>query len=379
MAAAAFALVAANSPLGPAYAEFLGTPLVVRFGSAGIEKPLLLWINDGLMAVFFLLVGLELKREILEGHLSSARQALLPGFAAAGGMAAPAAIYAALNWGDPVAMKGWAIPSATDIAFALGILSLLGKRVPPALKALLLSVAIFDDLGAIVIIALFYSGELSLTALSIAAVLVLGLALLNRSGVTRPTAYFLLGVPLWAAVLKSGVHATLAGVVLAMFIPHRAGEDRPAEESEESPLLHLEHRLHPWVAFGVLPVFALANAGVPLLDISLGDLTHPVPLGIIGGLFLGKLVGVLGMSGLAVGLKVADLPEGVRWLQLQGLSLLCGVGFTMSLFIASLAFEQGGEAYFGMERLGILVGSLLSGVVGYAFLRLTLGPQALSD
>ena len=216
MAAAVVALIAANSPVGPAYGDFLQVPLVVRFGSAGIEKPLLLWINDGLMAVFFLLVGLELKREVLEGHLSSVRQALLPGFAAAGGMAVPALIYAALNWGDPIAMKGWAIPAATDIAFALGILSLLGDRVPQALKAFLLSVAIFDDLGAIIIIAAFYSAELSLQALVVAAALVVGLFVLNRRGVTRPTAYFLLAVPLWVAVVKSGVHATLAGVVLAV-------------------------------------------------------------------------------------------------------------------------------------------------------------------
>jgi NhaA family Na+:H+ antiporter len=374
MAAAAVALLVANSPLGPAYGRFLEIPLVVSFGSAGIEKPLLLWINDGLMAVFFFLIGLELKREVLEGHLSSIRQALLPGFAAAGGMAVPALIYAGLNWGDPIAMKGWAIPAATDIAFALGILSLLGPRIPPALKAFLLSVAIFDDLGAIIIIALFYTAELSLTALAVAAALVGGLFVLNRRGITRPAAYLLLGIPLWVALLKSGVHATLAGVVAAFFIPHRiegrAGEEGDAGgKDEESILLHLEHTLHPWVAFGVLPVFALANAGVPLLGLSLGDLFHPVPLGIVGGLVLGKFVGIMGMSGLAVGFRVADLPEGVGWRHLQGVSLLCGVGFTMSFFIASLAFEQGGAAYFGLERLGILMGSLLSGVVGYLLLR----------
>jgi NhaA family Na+:H+ antiporter len=367
MAMAAVALLVANSPLGPAYGRFLEIPLVVSFGSAGIEKPLLLWINDGLMGVFFFLIGLELKREVLEGHLSSVRQALLPGFAAAGGMAVPALIYAGLNWGDPIAMKGWAIPAATDIAFALGILSLLGPRIPPALKAFLLSVAIFDDLGAIVIIALFYTAELSLTALAVAAALVGGLFVLNRRRVSRPAAYLLLGIPLWVALLKSGVHATLAGVVAAFFIPHRM--EGHAGEDGGSILLHLEHTLHPWVAFGVLPVFALANAGVPLLGLSLGDVLHPVPMGIVGGLLVGKFVGILGMSGLAVGLRVADLPEGVGWRHIQGVSLLCGVGFTMSLFIASLAFEQGGEAYFGLERLGILMGSLLSGVAGYLLLR----------
>jgi NhaA family Na+:H+ antiporter len=380
MGATALALIVANSPLGPSYEEVLGIPLVVSFGTAGIEKPLLLWINDGLMAVFFLLVGLELKREVLEGHLSSVRQALLPGFAAAGGMAVPAVIYAALNWGDPIAMKGWAIPAATDIAFALGILSLLGPRVPPALKAFLLSVAIFDDLGAIIIIALFYTAELSLLALSVSAILIAGLFVLNRRGITRPAAYFLLGTPLWIAVLKSGVHATLAGVILAAFIPHRIEREGRTEHREGSSsgyeegslLLHLEHWLHPWVAFGVLPVFALANAGVPLIGLSLSDLMHPVPLGIVGGLLVGKFVGITGMSGLAVVFRLAELPKGVGWRHLQGAALLCGVGFTMSLFIASLAFEQGGEAYFGLERLGILFGSLFSGVLGFFVLRIAL-------
>jgi NhaA family Na+:H+ antiporter len=348
----------------------LEIPLIVQVGSAGISKPLLLWINDGLMAVFFFLVGLELKREVLDGHLSSVRRALLPGFAAVGGMAVPAGIYVLFNSGDPIAMKGWAIPAATDIAFALGILSLLGSRVPPALKAFLLSVAIFDDLGAIIIIALFYSADLSLTALSVAGALVLGLAVLNRAGVRRPAAYLLLGVPLWVAVLKSGVHATLAGVMVALFIPYGGAKEQDTEEHSSSPLLHLEHTLHPWVAFGVLPVFALANAGVPLLDLSLQDLIHPVPLGIMAGLSLGKLLGITSLSVLAIRLGVADLPEGVRWGQIIGVALLCGVGFTMSLFIASLAFEQGGEAYFGLERLGILGGSLVSGLGGYVLLRM---------
>jgi len=300
------------------------------------------------------------------------RQALLPGLAAVGGMAVPALVYAAFNWRDPVALEGWAIPAATDIAFALGILSLLGPRVPPALKAFLLSVAIFDDLGAIIIIALFYSAKLSVAALLIALFLAFGLFVLNRRGVMRPAAYFLLGIPLWAAVLKSGVHATLAGVVLAIFIPYRVTPGDSALEEHESPLLHLEHTLLPWVAFGVLPVFALANAGVPLMGLSLSDLIHPVPLGIMTGLLLGKFVGILGMSGLAVALKVADLPKGVGWRHIQGVALLCGVGFTMSLFVASLAFEQGGGAYFGLERLGILMGSLFSGLAGYGLLRAVL-------
>jgi NhaA family Na+:H+ antiporter len=372
MAAGVLAMVVANSPLASYYAALLHLPMEIRIGKFGIAKPLLLWINDGLMAVFFFLVGMELKRELVEGHLSSLRRASLPAFAAVGGMLAPAAIYASFNWNDPVAMKGWAIPSATDIAFALGVLSLLGERVPIALKAFLLSVAIFDDLGAIVVIALFYTAELSLLALVVSAVLVLGLAWLNRWGVTRSAGYFLIGVPLWVAVLKSGVHATLAGVVLAMFIPLR-GRQRPLSSTATETLLHhLEHALHPWVAFGVLPVFAFANAGVSVLELCLAELLHPVPLGIVTGLFLGNQIGIMGMCWLAVRLGIASLPERVRWSHLYGTTLLCGIGFTMSLFVASLAFEQGGAAYLGLERLGILTGSLLSAVTGYVVLRILL-------
>ncbi len=376
MVAAVLALVVANSPLSDYYAALLDLPLEIRIGTFGIAKPLLLWINDGLMAVFFFLVGMELKREVVEGHLSSLRQASLPAFAAIGGMLAPAAFFAAFNWGDPVAMRGWAIPTATDIAFALGVLSLLGKRVPAALKAFLLSVAIFDDLGAIVVIALFYTAELSLLSLVIAAVLILGLACLNRLGVTRPAAYILIGVPLWVAVLKSGVHATLAGVVLAMFIPLRQPERSHSSHAPESMLHHLEHTLHPWVAFGVLPIFAFANAGVSIVELSITDTLHPVPFGIMTGLFFGKQIGVLAMCWLAVRLRVASPPEGVGWWHLYGTTLLCGIGFTMSLFIASLAFEQGATAYMGLERLGILIGSFVSGVFGYVVLRVTLGNQA---
>ena len=269
-------------------------------------------------------------------------------------------------------MKGWAIPTATDIAFALGVLSLLGKRVPTTLKAFLLSVAIFDDLGAIVVIAVFYTAELSLFSLVVAAGLILALAALNRRGVTRPAAYILIGIPLWAAVLKSGVHATLAGVALAMFIPLRA-PDASESQTPASPLRHLEHVLHPWVAFGILPVFAFANAGVSLVGLSLADMTHPVSLGIVVGLFLGKQIGVLALCWIAVRAGLAALPAGVGWLQLYGVALLCGIGFTMSLFIASLAFEQGSTGYLGLERLGILIGSLLSGLLGYIVLRFTLG------
>ncbi|MGW8286021.1 MAG: Na+/H+ antiporter NhaA [Candidatus Deferrimicrobiaceae bacterium] len=375
MVATVLALLAANSPLAPLYAMFLDLPLEIRIGTFGIGKPLLLWINDGLMAVFFFLVGMELKREVVEGHLSSLRRAVLPAFAAVGGMIAPAAFYVALNWGDSAAMKGWAIPTATDIAFALGVLTLLGKRVPVALKVFLLSVAIFDDLGAIIVIALFYTVELSALSLVVAAILIIGLACLNRLYVTRPAAYLLLGIPMWVAVLKSGVHATLAGVVLAMFIPLRIPEKSPEPKKPESLLQHLEHTLHPWVAFGVLPVFAFANAGIPITGLSINDMLHPVPLGIVTGLFLGKQAGVLVMCYLAIRLGIASLPEGVSWRQLHGTALLCGIGFTMSLFIASLAFEQGATTFLGLDRLGILIGSLVSGVSGYVVLRFSLGSK----
>jgi len=374
MGAAVLAMVIANSPLASWHTALLEMPLELRVGPLQLAKPLLHWINDGLMAVFFFLVGMELKREILEGHLSSPRTASLPAFAALGGMAAPALLYAFFNRVDPIAMRGWAIPTATDIAFALGVLSLLGKRVPVALKAFLLSVAIFDDMGAIVIIALFYTAKLSTLALGISAVLIAGLALLNRFGVTRPAAYLLLGIPLWIAVLKSGVHATLAGVVLAMFIPLRTPTPAQSDDHAASPLRQLEHSLHPWVAFGVLPLFAFANAGIPILGLSLRDALHSVPIGIITGLFLGKQIGVMAAGWIATRLKLAALPDGVSWWQLYGVALLCGVGFTMSLFIAMLAFE-GGEAFNGLERLGILIATAISGVAGYCTLRAAL-PRA---
>ncbi|MGE0351934.1 MAG: Na+/H+ antiporter NhaA [Gemmatimonadales bacterium] len=375
MATAVLAMAVANSPLAGGYSALLSTPLEIRLGALAIAKPLLLWINDGLMAVFFLLVGLELKREVLAGHLASLRQASLPLFAALGGMAGPALVYIAINRGDPVALRGWAIPAATDIAFALGILSLLGRRVPPALKALLLSIAIFDDLGAIVVIAVFYTAELSLAALATAGALLLGKLVLNRARVMRPAAYLLLGVPLWVAVLKSGVHATLAGVAVAAFIPLRnpsGGEDGGLA----SPLEHLEHALHPWVAFGILPAFAFANAGVSLAGLSFAQLLHPLPTGIALGLFAGKQVGILATSWLAIRLGAASLPGGVRWPTLYGMSLLCGIGFTMSLFIASLAFDPGSEAIQRLARLGILTGTALSGLAGYAVLHRTLPREA---
>jgi NhaA family Na+:H+ antiporter len=366
MGAAVVALLVANSPLAGIYSAFLELPVEARVGALSISKPMILWINDGLMAVFFLLVGLELKREILEGHLSNLRDAALPAVAAIGGMILPAAIYAGFNWGDAAAMKGWAIPSATDIAFALGVLMLLGERVPAALKAFLLSVAIFDDIGAIIIIAAFYTAELSPTALIAALGLTALLALLNRAGIARRAAYVLVGLALWFALLKSGVHATLTGVVLALFIPLRQPD---ARNGRSSPLHEFEQALHPWVAFGVLPVFAFANAGVPLAGVTWSQVLHPVSLGIVAGLVIGKQAGIVLLSWLAVRCGIASLPRDVSWGLIYGASLLCGIGFTMSLFIASLAFEQGGGAYLGLERIGILAGSTIAGVAGYVVLR----------
>ena len=359
--AAVAALIMDNSPLAWVYDAILTTPVNVSIGALVLDKPLLLWINDGLMAVFFFFVGLEIKREFIEGRLSSWRQSALPASAAVGGMVAPALIYAAFNWGDPVAIAGWAIPAATDIAFALGVLALLGNRVPPALKVTLLALAILDDLGAIIIIAVFYTSDLSLSSLLIAAVCTAILVAFNRMNVMRPSLYIMVGIVMWVCVLKSGVHATLAGVVLAFCIPLRTGsKDTP------SPLHSLEEGLHPWVAFFIMPVFAFANAGVPLFGLQLADLLAPIPLGIALGLFLGKQLGVFGFAWLAVRAGIAHLPAGVSWLQIYGLSLLAGVGFTMSLFIGTLAFADPEHA--AQVRLGVLGGSLLSAVLGYIVL-----------
>lgn len=365
LVATLLALTFANSALSGAYNLLLTTPFEIRLGDWKLGKPLLLWINDGLMAVFFFLVGLELKRELLGGELSNFRKVTFPVFAAIGGMAVPAAIYAFINRGDPVALRGWAIPSATDIAFALGVLSMLGSRVPVALKVFLTTVAVIDDLGAIGIIAIFYTDRLAAGSLLFALVVLGGLLVLNRRGVVnRSGPYVVLGLLLWTAVLKSGVHATLAGVALAMFIPMRPGRDG------ESILHRMEHGLHPWVALGILPVFAFANAGVSLEGLSLGSLLQPLPLGIALGLLLGKQVGVTLFSYLAVKLRLADLPDGVNWGHVYGVSMLCGIGFTMSLFIGGLAFGNTGDPYYAInDRLGILTGSLLSGVSGWLFLR----------
>ncbi len=362
--AAILAMVAANSPASRLYESLLGTPVEVRIGAFAIAKPLLLWINDGLMAVFFLLVGLELKRELVAGKLSKLEHAVLPLLAAVGGIAGPALVYTIVNRDDPVAMKGWAIPAATDIAFSLGVLAVLGKRVPVALKVFLVSLATIDDVGAIVIIAGFYTSDLGTTALALTIPVLLALFVLNRAGVSKKAPYLLLGVILWALVLKSGVHATLAGVVLAFFVPLNS-----KREGGCSPLRELEHDLHGAVAYGILPAFAFANAGVSLAGLAPSDALRGVPFGIAAGLLVGKPLGILGVSFLAIRGRVARLPEGVTWPMLIGVSFLCGIGFTMSLFIGSLAFEQGGSDLID-DRIGILLGSILSGIAGYVTLRI---------
>jgi len=367
MLAALLALVVANTPLQSYYTILLDTPVEVRVGALEIAKPLLLWINDGLMAIFFFLVGLELKRELVEGELSDKKNIILPAVGAIGGMAVPALIYTYFNISDSTAMMGWAIPTATDIAFALGILFLLGSRVPTSIKIFLTSLAIFDDIGAIVIIAVFYTAKISLLSLVIIALCIPVLILLNRRGVDAKSVYIMVGVVMWVATLKSGVHATLAGIILAMFIPMRS-----KTRAGGSPLKEMESDLHTLVAFFVLPVFAFANAGISFDGIGVEEILHTVPLGIALGLFVGKQVGVFGLCWIAIRLKLTNLPKGMSWGSLYGTSALCGVGFTMSLFIGSLAFEETGINLLFDERLGIVLGSLASGIVGYIVLSISL-------
>lgn len=367
MFAAALAVLVANTPLQSYYTLLLDTLVEIRVGALEIAKPLLLWINDGLMAIFFFLVGLELKRELIEGELSDKRNIILPGVGAIGGMVLPALIYAYFNAGDTIAMKGWAIPAATDIAFALGILSLLGSRVPTSIKVFLTSVAIFDDIGAILIIAFFYTANISLPALIVVASCIPILVFLNKRGTESKSAYFLVGIIMWVAMLKSGVHATLTGVIVAMFIPIKS-----KTEPHYSPLKSLEHDLHTVVAFFVLPIFAFANSGISFINISSEQFFHTVPVGIALGLFVGKQVGIFGLCWLFIKLKLTNLPSGMSWISLYGTAALCGIGFTMSLFIGSLAFEETGINLLFDERLGIILGSLLSGIVGYLVLRASL-------
>jgi len=365
--AAILALIINNSPLSGFYDLFLDTPVEVRIGALHLAKPLLLWINDGLMAIFFLLIGLEVKREILDGQLSSLSQVALPGFAAIGGMAIPALIYVLFNLSNSSSLSGWAIPAATDIAFALGILALLGSRVPLSLKLFLLTLAIIDDLGAIVIIAIFYSGELSTTSLIFSGIAIATLFAMNFFGVKRTAAYVVVGIILWICVLKSGVHATLAGVVLAFAIPLRTDEGEPC------PLREMEHSLHPWIAFGIMPLFAFANAGVSLQGMSLMKLLEPIPIGIALGLILGKQIGVFGFSFVAVKLGLAKLPEDLNWRLIYGTSILCGIGFTMSLFISTLAFDSSIADDAISARIGILAGSFIAAIAGYLVIKGALG------
>jgi len=363
MLTAIAAMVIANSPLSPWYDLLLDIPVVVAVGTFEIAKPLLLWINDGLMALFFFLIGLELKREFLEGDLSKPGQVTLPAIGAVGGMLVPALCYAALNYDNPVALNGLAIPTATDIAFALGILAIIGTKVPLQLKVFLTSLAIFDDLGAIIVIAAFYTEQLSVLSLTVSAVMLVLLFTFNRRGIVSTAPYIFVGIILWVAVLKSGVHATLAGVVLAFFIPMKGNPGQP------SPLKELEHNLHTLVAFIVLPIFAFANAGISFSGVGLEQVMAPVPLGIILGLVVGKQLGVFGFCFIAIKLGFAKMPDNVNWTLLYGVAALCGVGFTMSLFVGSLAFEQNSASPLFQDRLGIVIGSLISGVLGYILIK----------
>ena len=368
---AVLAMIIANSPLSRYYNLLLDTPVAIQIGALAINKPLLLWINDGLMAVFFFLVGLELKRELVEGELSEKKNIILPGIGAIGGMLVPALVFFWFNKDDPMALQGWAIPAATDIAFALGVLKLLGPRVPTSLKIFLTSLAIFDDIGAILVIAFFYTSQISFTALIVVAFCVPLLWLINRRGIEATSTYIMIGVVMWVAMLKSGVHATLTGVILAMFIPIKS-----KIKEDYSPLKELEHNLHSAVAYIILPIFAFANSGLDLSGIGFEQLLHPVPLGIALGLVVGKQVGIFSLCWLAIKMGWAKMPERSNWVSIYGISALCGIGFTMSLFIGSLAYE---ETQFDMvfdERLGIIVGSMISAIIGYFVLKTQYGTNA---
>ncbi len=368
MAATVAALVIANSPIASLYDWLIHVRMSIAIDQFEINKPLYLWINDGLMAVFFFVIGLEVKREVLDGELRKPSQIVLPASAALGGFAVPAAIYAYINWNDPSALAGWAIPAATDIAFALGVLAMLGSRVPTSMKLFLTSLAIFDDIAAIVVIALFYAQDLSLLSLTLALIGIAGLITLNRLGVGHIGAYLVIGIFVWVCVLKSGVHATLAGFINALTIPLKYN----SPTGERSPLRQLEHALHPWVAFMILPAFAFANAGVSFAGITPQEATGGVAVGIVAGLFIGKQLGVFVTSALLIRLGFAELPRGVSWLALYGVAILTGIGFTMSLFIGSLAFEHSPVDYAAPLRAAVLSGSVLSAVVGYMLLRATL-------
>ena len=365
VAAVAAMILANTAATAQGYQALLNEPVQIRFGALDISKNLLLWINDALMALFFLVIGLEVKRELMVGELASRDKAIFPVIAAIGGMALPALIFLFFNHGDEIARNGWAIPTATDIAFALGVLALLGSRVPVALKVFLMALAIIDDLGAIVIIALFYTSDLSVLSLCVAAGAIVVLALLNRFNVRRISIYILVGIVLWTAVLKSGVHATLAGVIVGFFVPLEKKEGH-------SPAEHLAHGLMPWVNWMILPLFAFANAGISLAGITLSDVLSPEPSGIILGLLIGKPLGITLFCWLAVKLRLAVLPNGTTLRDIMAIGVLCGIGFTMSIFISSLAFDAAHEQLVTFSKLGILTGSLLSAVIGYTLLRIKL-------
>ncbi|MBC8944976.1 Na+/H+ antiporter NhaA [Xenorhabdus indica] len=363
--AAIIALVMANTPFQSIYHQFLNLPIAVQFAALEINKPFLLWINDGLMAIFFLIVGLEVKRELMEGALASRNKAIFPAIAAVGGMLAPALVYLLFNGNNEITRQGWAIPAATDIAFALGVMALLGKRIPTALKVFLLALAIIDDLGVIIIIALFYTKSVSIVALGLAAAMIGLLAWMNCRGIAKTSAYLVVGVILWVCILKSGVHATLAGVIVGFLIPLRC-------KKGHSPSEALEHSLHPWVAYLILPLFAFANAGVSLQGVTLNDLTGLLPMGIALGLFIGKPLGIFLFSWLSVKVGVAKLPTGVSLTQIFAVSVLCGIGFTMSIFISGLAFEGLSDTFSTYSRLGILIGSTTAAIIGYGLLNVLL-------
>ncbi|WGE35934.1 Na+/H+ antiporter NhaA [Actinobacillus genomosp. 1] len=366
LVSALLAMIFANTDLNQLYFSFLQTEVAIKFGAFSIDKPLLMWVNDGFMAVFFILVGMEVKRELFEGSLSSYQKAVFPAVAALGGMIVPALVYWFINQNSPEYQQGWAIPMATDIAFALGIVALLSKQVPPALKVFLLALAIIDDLGAIIVIALFFSHEMSMQALTIASLAIIVLVAMNRYKVTGLINYAIIGTILWASVLKSGVHATLAGVIIGFCIPLRG-------KNGEAPLHHLEHALAPWCSFAILPLFAFSNAGVSLEGMSLDKLASPLPLGVALGLIIGKPVGVFLFSYVSVLLGIAKLPEGINFKQIFAIAVLCGIGFTMSMFIAGLAFGEGdaSEDVLALARLGILMGTFVSALIGYFLLKLT--------
>ncbi|WP_413494392.1 Na+/H+ antiporter NhaA [Morganella psychrotolerans] len=369
--AALVALIMANTSLSVVYQQFLDIPVAVKFSALEIDKPLLLWINDALMAIFFLVVGLEVKRELMVGSLAGRDKAMFPAIAALGGMVAPALVYLLFNGSDPAASQGWAIPAATDIAFALGVMALLGKRVPTELKVFLLALAIIDDLGVIVIIALFYTKTVSLTALLLAALMVVVLCLMNWRNVNNTAAYMVAGLILWVCILKSGVHATLAGVIVGFLIPLRS------KDGVHSPSEELEHVMHPWVAYLILPLFAFANAGVNVQGISMDALMGALPLGILLGLFIGKPLGIFTACLISVKLGFAKLPERITLSHIFAVSVLCGIGFTMSIFIAGLAFDGLPEAFNTYSKLGILIGSTMAAVIGLFLLHSVLPKKTI--